>query len=263
MSASTIELDELLLGQLLGELSDSDTARLEELTSDRTDIKDRVFELEKLLANLHLAMDSKSSQPLPSKLISRIESDAVSYFSELSSNSVFNGVDSHSLRDRWRTASGWLVATAAIVLAMIAWWPTPETPTAPIVSAEELRQKLISNSDDVIVRDWSEGKTPFDTPVTGDVAWSNQQQSGFMRFVGLPVNDPTNQQYQLWIIDPERDDEPIDGGVFDATSTNEIVVPIHAKLGVIQPTAFAITIEQPGGVVVSSQEQLPLLASIN
>ena len=84
-----------------------------------------------------------------------------------------------------------------------------------------------------------------------------------MRFVGMPVNDATAEQYQLWIIDPDRDEEPIDGGVFDIESSGEVVVPINAKLAVLNPAAFAITIEKPGGVVVSTQERLPLIAPVN
>ena len=79
----------------------------------------------------------------------------------------------------------------------------------------------------------------------------------------MPVNDPGVEQYQLWIIDPRRDDEPIDGGVFDISKSGEVIVPINAKLDVISPQAFAVTIEKPGGVVVSTQERLPLLAKVD
>jgi hypothetical protein len=46
------------------------------------------------------------------------------------------------------------------------------------------------------------------------------------------------------------------------TSDGETIVPIQAKLKVLKPAAFAITIEKPGGVVVSTQERLPLLAVV-
>jgi len=67
----------------------------------------------------------------------------------------------------------------------------------------------------------------------------------------------------LWIIDPSRDEKPIDGGVFDITSDIESIVPINAKLAVGQPTVFAITVEKPGGVVVSDQKRLPLIAKVD
>ena len=37
---------------------------------------------------------------------------------------------------------------------------------------------------------------------------------------------------------------------------------MEAKLEVISPQVFAITVEKPGGVVVSAQDNLPLLAKI-
>ena len=85
-----------------------------------------------------------------------------------------------------------------------------------------------------------------------------------MRFRGLAANDPAVEQYQLWIFDAERDEaRPVDGGVFDVPSTDsDTIVPIDAKLPVSRATLFAVTIEQPGGVVVSSRERLPLLAQV-
>ncbi len=84
-----------------------------------------------------------------------------------------------------------------------------------------------------------------------------------MRFRGLPVNTPSKEQYQLWIFDRNQSDQtPIDGGVFDITSTEEVIIPINAKLYVQDAYMFAVTIEKPGGVVVSSRERLPLLAQV-
>lgn len=87
--------------------------------------------------------------------------------------------------------------------------------------------------------------------VTGDVVWNDREQVGYLRLVGLPANDPAKAQYQLWIIDPDRDRHPVDGGVFDVRG-GEAIIPIQAKLAVDEPSTFAITLEQPGGVVVSA-----------
>jgi anti-sigma-K factor RskA len=84
-----------------------------------------------------------------------------------------------------------------------------------------------------------------------------------MRFRGLPVNTPSEEQYQLWIFARNQSDRtPIDGGVFDITSTEEVIIPIDPKLPVQDAYMFAVTIEKPGGVVVSSRERLPLLAKL-
>ena len=85
-----------------------------------------------------------------------------------------------------------------------------------------------------------------------------------MRFENLPVNDPTKEQYQLWIFAKNQSEEtPIDGGVFDISSDGEVVIPIRPKLKAEDVYLFAVTVEQPGGVVVSSRERLPLLASVD
>ena len=152
----------------------------------------------------------------------------------------------------------------AALFAVSLWRPSAETgPTDGALTLVQQRTQLIdANTPSTVQVSWAAGTTPFDAEVGGDVVWDNDSQTGFMRFVGLPVNDPAVEQYQLWIIDPKRDKNPIDGGVFDITEEGEVIVPIDAKLKVLEPAAFAITVEQPGGVVVSSQERLPLLAAV-
>ena len=95
---------------------------------------------------------------------------------------------------------------------------------------------------------------------SGDVVWSQALQLGVMRFEGLAPNDPKQSQYQLWIFD-ETQEHPIDGGVFDVAGA-DVLVPIDAKLRVQKPKLFAITVEKPGGVVVSDQKRIALVASL-
>jgi anti-sigma-K factor RskA len=132
-----------------------------------------------------------------------------------------------------------------------------------------LRDNFIAKSGDLIRSKW-ESPTPkqpaapeqIPAQELGEVVWSSSAQQGFMTIRGLPVNDILKEQYQLWIIDPTRDEKPVDGGVFDITNATESIIPIRAKLQVDKPTLFAITIEKPGGVVVSDQKRLPLLAKV-
>ena len=84
-----------------------------------------------------------------------------------------------------------------------------------------------------------------------------------MVFSGLPVNNPNVEQYQLWIFDTDKgQDHPVDGGVFDIAGTKQVVVPIDARIPVNKAVQFAITVEKPGGVVVSDKSRLPLLAEV-
>ena len=82
-----------------------------------------------------------------------------------------------------------------------------------------------------------------------------------MRFRGLPANDPQQFQYQLWIFDVQQDERyPIDGGVFNASADGDLIIPIINKLSVSAATLFAVTVEKPGGVVVSNRDRLVVLA---
>ena len=96
----------------------------------------------------------------------------------------------------------------------------------------------------------------------GDVVWDPSRQEGYLRFRDLPANDPKATQYQLWILDGKRDTRyPVDGGVFDIPAgREEVIIRIRAKLPVREATAFVITVERPGGVVVSDRKKIAALA---
>lgn len=152
----------------------------------------------------------------------------------------------------------WLVAAAAIVLAVVGWSRRSEPP-----SAERARTELLELAG-TQKRDFSATNDPAAKKATGDVVWHSGRQAGFMRIRGLSPNDPAVEQYQLWIFDADRDDAyPVDGGVFDvkANDRGEVIVPIEAKLRVRNAKLFAITVEKPGGVVVSKRERIVLTAS--
>jgi hypothetical protein len=161
---------------------------------------------------------------------------------------------------------GWLAAALAAGLALFGWWPrlNPPPPPLPVVppTLAELRGQLLSRPT-VKKLDWAAAGDPLVKQIAGDVVWDNERQSGFMRFVGLPKNDPGQNQYQLWIFDAERDERyPVDGGVFDVGSDGEVLVPIDPKVKVLKPTLFAVTLERPGGVVVSSREHILTVAKV-
>lgn len=136
----------------------------------------------------------------------------------------------------------------------------PEAATEP-PSAAEARAALLANQPFVLRRNWSSAGDPSGRGVTGDVVWDARTQTGYMRFVGLRRNDAAREQYQLWIFDGRRDQRyPVDGGVFNADGSDEVVVPIRARLPVGTPLAFAVTLERAGGVVVSDRERVVVIA---
>jgi hypothetical protein len=93
---------------------------------------------------------------------------------------------------------------------------------------------------------------------TGDVAWDNERQRGFLLLRGFVPNDPARARYQLWILDAGRDDRyPVDGGVFDIPAdAAEVVVPFRPALPVLRPSAFVVTVEGPRGAVVSERDKI-------
>ncbi len=174
--------------------------------------------------------------------------------------------------------AGWVVAAAAVILLAAAWIlreprpiavvpPPPPPPTSapvppPAPSPGELRAKMLARTD-VVRASWVATKDPAAKGAGGDVVWSPSEQKGYMRFSGLAANDPRKAQYQLWIFDKNQDAKtPVDGGVFDVDrATGDVIVPITAKLQVVDPTLFAVTVEKPGGVVVSKRERIVVTAS--
>ena len=276
-SNPTVSDDDLLLlaGYVLGDLTDHEMQRTESLIQRSQSAADVLFELERTATGVQLALN-RHEHVLPSAVARRIREEGVRIVS-LDSRQIVHreaskspSIASVSYDDSnqqpvviaksisLRESIAWLLAAAAALMVVLSWRGGQDPPS---LSTVEARSELLQ-LESLITAQWSAGKTPFAEEVVGDVVWHPETQQGYLRFVNLPVNDPTTEQYQLWIIDPQRDDEPIDGGVFDITSTGESVIEIDAKLKVIDPAAFAITIEKPGGVVVSTQERLPLLAKV-
>ena len=165
----------------------------------------------------------------------------------------------------------WLVAAAAVVLAAASWARKPAeivtvTPPAPadaasVVTGASQREALLALPGTARV-DWKTTKDEAGSQASGDVVWHAGVQRGVMRFAGLAPNDSKRSQYQLWIFDETRGDEPpIDGGVFDIGPSGELLVPFAAKLPVGKAKLFAVTVEKPGGVVVSKRERIVVTAT--
>lgn len=157
-------------------------------------------------------------------------------------------------RTRW---FGWYAAAAALAAAI--YFGTERPVTVETLSPEQQVAGMLEQPETRVIA-WGTPTESGYEQVTGDVIWNNQTQQGFMRLANMPVNNPGQSQYQLWIVDPERDENPVDGGVFDISSEGEVIIPIDSKLPIISPAAFAITREQPGGVVVSGGPLLVVAA---
>ena len=214
-----------------------------------------------------------TSEQMPANLRSRIVADAERYFDEKSTAQLSPAPVAADSTDRGSMFNwlGWAVAAAAcLALALNIYYTRPQdtqiargpaTPTPQEkLTPEQERQRLIETAPDLARGNWGAGNVKELTPA-GDIVWSDSKQAGYMRLSGLPVNDPNKETYQLWIFDETQDDKtPIDGGTFSVTSTGEVIVPINAKLNPRNTKMYAITVEKPGGVVVSKREKIVALA---
>lgn len=159
---------------------------------------------------------------------------------------------------RW----AWVAAAAALVLAVAGWWPQGQS-TGESRDLAEARDQLLSNAPDAERIAWDNTDHPRGQKLDGGyVVWSDERQKGYMTFRGIPDNDPSEHQYQLWVFDKGRSDQyPVNGGVFNARGGEEVIIPIENKLRVEQAKMFAVTLEPPGGVVVSERDPVLWIAN--
>lgn len=174
------------------------------------------------------------------------------------------------------TSLGWLAAAACLAFAVVVW--SGPGGRASVLTPEQQLLALESRPG-VVKTDWlglddaglAEAPHSHDRNLVGRVVWDPATNEGCMVFEGLAGNDPTAFQYQLWIFDADRptghlpqfgegilSQRPVDGGVFDIPANGRVVVPIRAKLSVGQAKIFAVTVEPPGGVVVSDRDVVTL-----
>ncbi len=242
---------ELLARRATEGLNDEDAERLSMLLTEHQVDDSEAFDLAAAAAANAFALEhERSSEEVPAGLKARLRDDADRFFAPEQSNVV-------ALRpaSNWRRSAGLGWATAAALALALIMTNLADDTTAP--DYESQRQQLVAAAESTVVIPWATPDFAEYANVEGDVVWNDERQEGYLLLSGMPANDPGVSQYQLWIVDPERDGNPVDGGVFDIPrGATEVVVPIDAKLAVNNPKVFAITREQPGGVVVS---QGPLL----
>ncbi len=265
--SSIQRIEELLALRATDGLSGEDAMELRRLLAEMPELDDD-FDL--AAAAIDQVFEPDVAEELPEHLRARVADQAAEFFSTPGTSAVVTDLSRPTPRAASRASTlPWMAAAAALAVAVIGWWPRfspePKPEPATVVEAEpspaELRASLLE-SGATLKLDWQATEDPSAAGAAGDIVWSDDLQQGYMRISGLAANDPTAEQYQLWIFSPEQDERyPVDGGVFDIPAgASEAVVPIDPKISVNGPVLFAVTVEKPGGVVVSSRERIVLLA---
>ena len=200
-----------------------------------------------------------SKEPLPPSLRQRLDQSADDWIAECALRRVV------AQRSARRHALPWLIAGAALVLTVVSWWPrlaefTPGVGVTGLVQdwrVEGAFERLLAAPG---VERWAWGGASESG--TGEFVWDPRVQRGYLRLRGFVPNDPSRAQYQFWIFDAARDERyPVDGGVFDVPAgRSEVIVPVHASRHVSRVAAFSVTVEQPGGAVVSARDKVVAFA---
>ena len=154
--------------------------------------------------------------------------------------------------------AGWIAAAASLLVAALAWRGVL-FPTLPSVERELAALRASVRPTPLIATDHR-----LAAGASGEMVWSGPGQRGFLTVRGLAEVNPQQGTYQLWIFDAERDARyPVDGGVFAVNdAARPTIVPVRPTLVVRKPSLFAVTLEPPGGVVVSDRKRIMLTGSL-
>ena len=237
-------------------LSEQEFAELRTLSQDWPDAD--LEDFDRVAAAVELALHESPAEPMPETLKQTLQAQASQHFLENPPPAVSPPTPARAPAAARVAWAPWLAAAACLAFAVVIW--SGNQPKK--LSAVQQRDQLLASANDLIQVKWTPGPD-HNGRTSGDVVWSPSRQEGYMRFRGLPTNQPSQEQYQLWIFAKNQSKAtPIDGGVFDISAKGEAVVPIDAKLRAEEVYLFAITVEQPGGVVVSERKNLPVLAPV-
>ncbi|MBX3379143.1 MAG: anti-sigma factor [Phycisphaeraceae bacterium] len=277
-------LHELLADRALFGLEVPDQAKLDELLRKAGLEEDDSFDLAAGVAMLALA--DPAGRP-PASVYTRVAQAAEVFAREMENGRNVMGApalrmtESEANYPRPRRISsawlGWMAAAACLAFAAIGWiqiFASRQAPLSARVTLASLRES-VSKSPDAKRFSWSDWDNPEIKGVKGEVVWSEDGQRGYMTFRGLPQNDPTKEQYQLWVVDERGLDQRVSGGIFNGTGESsgwqgevrterlgdELIVEIAPRIHVGPPALFAVTIEKPGGTWVSDMKRRVVVAA--
>ncbi len=272
---------DLLIQRATSGLSMTEQQELDQLAFS-FDNQHEIDQFEATAAAFDLSISSIVYEAMPNEIHDRLLISAGRFLGEKSPSTVSasvsaidrtepdskverSGRNDTTMSVRWREIVSLLVAAASLMLILSGYNPFSGSPDVPIASAFEKMDKFMASApSDLVNVDW----VPVDNQTaSGKVIWSDSRQEGYMVFSGMNENDPSIEQYQLWVFNDPKQETPTDGGVFNISTSDigpdgNIVIPINPTVPVDHAVQFAVTVEKPGGVYVSERKTIPVLAKI-
>lgn len=253
-------LRDLLADRAVGALDAADMAELQNLIASGGQAEAEAFDQE--VGALAAAMHTPPSTRMPREARERLAAAG--------ERLVVNTTSTKSSRSMLGTF-GWLAAAAAVLIAVVGWWPrlfparTPALSPSQVVDA--FNRTYPQDAHDVPMNTLKDDTLAVDAKAVA--VWSQVANRGFVKIKGLAANDPKKFQYQFWIFDGTRPAEtPVSAAVFDISqavydaATGEYIIPINPAVRINKPAAIAVTVEQPGGVVVPKKDRVVFLKEI-
>lgn len=270
-------LHDLLIDKAVFGISASEEEELQELLRANPDIK--ADDLDRLVTMLDMTALPQHLPSPPPALIAMVRSQAPTPVTASPSRASY-------VLFRKRELVAWVTAAVCLMVAVFSWNRQKTEDTRPgielppvakqdpvgesvakkvVPTLSQQRDELLLSPEGVLHVQLMDTVDRQDATAIGDIVWSPVQQRGFLRIKGLPSNDPSKSQYQLWLVEASpMHHETINGGVFNVDQqTRELIVPIRADHFVKQPNIFVISIEPPGGSPDLTAGGYPLIAKVD
>lgn len=263
----------ILEAYLLGELSETEALAVLDMMARHPEVRMEFDRLEETMESVAEHSSVTPPQHLKASVLSKIDEHR-----ELSASSSFHDEPSTSFLDDGRgpkwLKSGLIAALLGIVLSAIIIFNCLKksevqkdnlnllTETNNQLSADnaQLAQQLIITQQNLkIISDpaFQEVKMaglPISPNSFAQVYWNSDNNEVYLQ-AGSLAAPSANKQYQLWAI---VDGSPVSAGVFDLEETPALI----KMQSISDASAFAITLENQGGVVSPTLDQMYVIGEV-
>lgn len=258
----------ILENYVLGTASQEENSILECVMKNNEEVKTALFEMQETLEKLAYTNAIGAPEELKSQIFSKLD------FEEKSSQNISNlekkgtsyipleiGKGNIEITEKKSNISTWLAAASLLLLMAFGWtmFKNQEVEKALVATKSENAQnekqvqflanqnKILLNADRIQLNGVE--KHPG---MLANVYWDKKEMV-YLSVENLPAA-PQGKEYQLWAI---VDGKPVDVGMYKAGSEMQEMKKIKSA------QAFAITLENEGGVATPTMEEMYVMGEVS